>query len=617
MRKHPNRLVITSTTTDGRSEGPFSVPMRKKDLLEVAQKGGFFSYVAGVAYKIVNEFQVSGIEIDNFSTDLPLEKGLSSSAAVCVLVARAFNVLYDLKMTIRGEMEYAYQGEILTPSKCGRMDQGCAYGSRPILMSYDGDFLDVEELQLTRGPLHYVLVDLRGSKSTTDILRGLQDGFPEPKTEVHHGVHKLLGDINLGITKRACEALRLGDGKTLGALMIEAQAAFDKYACPACPAQLTMPLLHKLLSYAPIQDLIFGGKGVGSQGDGTAQLLCKSAEAQAAVMDIVSKELQMPCLSLTLTSGPQVRKALITAAGPGSGNFPASKAVKPELFPIIDADGFAKPVVLVHVESLLAAGISDVYIVVQREDLPSFERLFKKGLSPFALSQLPRTSQEYEKSIMHLSEHVHFIVQETQEGFGHAVWCAREALGADPFVLVLGEHLYCSTASSGLSCIHQLLEVYKNTRQNVVGLQRTPVDAVSRFGTVTGVWRRNAPNDTGPNADDLLEVSRIVEKPTREAALATLAVDGLATGEMLTVFGLYVVSPKVFEHLSAAVAGNVRVGGQFQFTPALDQLRKEEGLVGFTVQGQRFDIRDPVSYARAVQAFPKARAEHAVLNVPK
>ena len=118
---------------------------------------------------------MSGLEIDNDMTDLPLEKGLSSSAAVCVLVARAFNVLYDLKvcvgsdmctlfvlalfqgimyivdiccisssfiyrpslisrvalqMTIRGEMEYAYQGEILTPSKCGRMDQGCAYGSR-------------------------------------------------------------------------------------------------------------------------------------------------------------------------------------------------------------------------------------------------------------------------------------------------------------------------------------------------------------------------------------------------------------------------------------------------------------------------------------------------------
>ena len=86
---------------------------------------------------------MAGIEIDNFMTDLPLEKGLSSSAAVCVLVARAFNVLYDLKvwhwwrltarngqLTIRGEMEYAYQGEILTPSKCGRMDQGCAYGPR-------------------------------------------------------------------------------------------------------------------------------------------------------------------------------------------------------------------------------------------------------------------------------------------------------------------------------------------------------------------------------------------------------------------------------------------------------------------------------------------------------
>ncbi len=93
----------------------------------------------GVAYQILTHYHVRGLVIDNYKTDLPIKKGLSSSAAICVLTARAFNRVYDLKMTIRGEMELAYQGEITTPSRCGRMDQGCAFGNRPILMTFDGD----------------------------------------------------------------------------------------------------------------------------------------------------------------------------------------------------------------------------------------------------------------------------------------------------------------------------------------------------------------------------------------------------------------------------------------------------------------------------------------------
>ena len=82
-----------------------------------------------------------------YRTDLPVKKGLSSSAAVCVLAARAFNRLYELKMTTRGEMESAYRGEITTPSRCGRMDQGCAYGSNPVLMTFDGEQIDVREFR--------------------------------------------------------------------------------------------------------------------------------------------------------------------------------------------------------------------------------------------------------------------------------------------------------------------------------------------------------------------------------------------------------------------------------------------------------------------------------------
>ena len=166
-------------------------------------------------------------------------------------------------------------------------------------------------------PLHYVLVDLQGTKSTTLILQGLQDGFPNPSTDVHRGVHELLGPINKDICDRACKALAVGDVEMLGKLMYEAQAAFDRLAQPACPSQLTMPLLHKVMDHAPLKELVYGIKGVGSQGDGTGQLLCKSSEAQAEVQKILLEAFSMPSITLSITSGPEITTAVIPAAGVG------------------------------------------------------------------------------------------------------------------------------------------------------------------------------------------------------------------------------------------------------------------------------------------------------------
>lgn len=166
------RLIIKSP-----DRNVFDVPMTKSALLKAASEGGYYSYAAGVAYSIQTTYNVGGIEIDNYKTSLPVAKGLSSSAAICVLVARAFNKVYGLKLTVRGEMELAYQGEILTPSQCGRMDQACAFGTKPVVMYFDGDFLDVKSIQL-RSQIHLVIVDLCAAKDTTTILQSLQDSFP-------------------------------------------------------------------------------------------------------------------------------------------------------------------------------------------------------------------------------------------------------------------------------------------------------------------------------------------------------------------------------------------------------------------------------------------------------
>ena len=113
------------------------------------------------------------------------------------------------------------------------------------------------------------------------ILEKLQAGFPHPRDAVEEGVHTLLGPLNADIVARALAHVRAGEVAQLGTLMEEAQQAFDRYGGAACPEQLTAPVLHRVLATAALKPHIYGGKGVGSQGDGTVQFLCRGLEGQA------------------------------------------------------------------------------------------------------------------------------------------------------------------------------------------------------------------------------------------------------------------------------------------------------------------------------------------------
>ncbi len=591
VEPHPTALVLTSTTPDGQQIGPYEIPMEPKALLEEARSGGFWSYIAGVAYQVMTHYRVRGLTIHNTHTDLPIKKGLSSSAAICVLTARAFNRVYDLKLTVRGEMELAYQGEITTPSRCGRMDQGCAFGNRPVLMTFDGDRLETTELRVKKD-LYFVIVDLQAQKDTLEILNRLNRCYPLAKNEIERGVQELLGPINRRIVHQAVEALQEGDAERLGALMTEAQAFFDRYAVPACPEELTAPILHRVLNYAPLKPHIWGGKGVGSQGDGTAQFVARSAADQQAVVEIIERDLGMACLKLTLRTGPQVRKAVIPAAGFGTRLFPASKATKKELFPIVDRDGIAKPAILLIVEEALEAGIEEVIIIVQQEDLEDFRSFFNVQVSIENYNKLPRHFQEYSRRILEIGRRVSFVIQTAQEGFGHAVYCAREAVGNEPFLLMLGDHIYRSCGTR--SCAQQLLEAYAQYGVSVLGLRRTPEEQIGNFGTVTGVWSEDG---------QVLNITELAEKPTVDMARTNLRVPGLPDGEYLTVFGQYVIKPQIFDYLEEHIANNVRERGEFQLTSALDRLRQEDGFLGLIVEGQRYDIGLPDSYLETLRRF--------------
>lgn len=593
VKLHPTHLILKTTLNDDTKLGPVRLPMEKSVLLAAAEAGDFFSYAAGVAYYVLTNYQVKGLEIDNYLTDLPIKKGLSSSAAICVLVARAFNRLYNLKMTLRGEMEVAYQGEILTPSQCGRMDQGCAYGNQPILMSFDGAKTDVIELKVPKD-LFVVIVDLGADKNTSEILRDLNQGYPIATNEIQANVQHYLSVISSQITQEAVTALQQGDAEKLGQLMTLAQQQFDQLLTPASPAQLTAPKLHHLLHYSPLQPYIWGGKGVGSQGDGAAQFIAKNAESQAKVIEIIERDFpQMQCLKLTLRPQALVRKAVIPAAGFGTRMFPTTQVVKKELFPIIDQDGRAKPVILAIVEEALKAGVEEIGIVVQKSDIEVFEALFKQPPSPEIFQKLSPINQEYSQYLQKIGEHITFLIQDTQDGFGHAVFCAKNWVNHEPFLLLLGDHIYISTLES--SCSRQLVEVYSQVRQSVIGLQMSPVEVIHHYGCATGIWQEK---------NSILTLTKLAEKPKADYARQHLQVEGMPEDVFLSVFGMYILEPNIFEYLAEHIEQNLREKGEFQLTSCLDRLRETNGLSGYLVKGKSFDTGQPQVYRQTLIDFP-------------
>jgi len=594
IKPHPDRLIFRSSLTQGSERQEFEIPMRADALLEEARRGGFFSYVAGVAYQILTHNTVKGLVIDNYATDLPVKKGLSSSAAVCVLTARAFNLAYDLKMTVRGEMEYAYRGEITTPSRCGRLDQGCAYGSRPVLMEFDGDSLKVSELACG-ADFHFIVADLKATKDTVRILTDLNKAFPFAQNDVEKGVQECLGPTNKRILGEAVDAIRRGDPSRLGALMTEAQRMFDRYAAPACPDQLAAPVLHRVLAHPALAPYVLGGKGVGSQGDGSVQLLAKDAQARETAIGIFERDLGLTCLRLTVARSKKIRKAVITAAGYGTRLFPMTSAVRKEFLPVVDRKGRMLPLILANVEEVAAAGIEEICIIIQEQDRRFFEDFFGQNLPPGLYEKLSAHARESLSAIKDLGKRIVFRSQDVQHGLGHAVYQVRDWVGAEPFMLVLGDHLFVPRGAVG--CARQLVDRFEQLETALVALQPTPESEIGRFGTVGGSWV------DGDEKRDLLEIAMFKEKPDKEFASEFLTVDGLPEKTFLTVFGLYILTSGLFAELARASQDSEADGHEVQLTDALEQLRHRERFLGLVIEGEKIDIGLPEGYITGLLKF--------------
>ena len=290
-----------------------------------------------------------------------------------------------------------------------------------------------------------------------------------------------------------------------------------------------------------------------------------------------------------------LRKAVIPAAGYGTRMYPASKAFKKEFFPIVDKDGYAKPAIQMIIEEAVESGIEEVCLIVQKGGEEDFKSYFNEPVPSDLwerLSKLPWAVEQTEK-LRDLGRRLHYVVQEEQKGFGHAVYCTRDWVAGEPFLLMLGDHIYES--HGGIRCARQLLEVFSRLAKSTSAVRRTPEDELHLFGTIGGM--------PAPNKPRLYQVTELKEKPSPEYAREHLTIKGIPPGEYLCIFGQYALTPTIFDCIQYHIDNDILERGEIQLTNALDRLRKQEGYYAYETDGERYDIGTPEVYAKTMGSY--------------
>jgi UTP-glucose-1-phosphate uridylyltransferase/mevalonate kinase len=564
----------------------FSCAMNADRLKDIAHSDSFFSYCAGVASYMLEWYNVGGVKITLTSMTLPMKSGLSSSAAICVLVARAFNQLYRLNLSTMGEMNIAYWGELRTSSRCGRLDQACAFGVRPVLMSFDGEEISVDRLSIKK-TLYWVFADLCSKKDTIKILRDLNRGYPFANEDKEIRLQEALGKDNIEVINKAIKYIKEGNLEELGALMTHAQNLFDQKVAPMCPSELSSPLLHKTLEDPNIKALTYGGKGVGSQGDGSIQFLARDKECQEQLIHYL-ESLGMRPFKLTIAPRCTVRKAVIPVAGFGTRLYPATRFLKKDFFPIVDTDGYVKPVILILLEELIDSGIEEICIVVgSDEERNQYREFFEKSLPEEHLHKLQPEMKLYEKKIKNIGQHLRFVYQTEKRGFGHAVYQTVEFAAGEPVLLLLGDTLYRSNVNK--SCTRQFLEAFEHFNCPMVSIHSIPLNDVHHYGIISGHW------DT--NKEKNLHVDKFIEKPSIEYAQNNMGTKNrLGDIEYFSVFGQYIITSDVYDQLKKDIEETSDFQKEIELTNAIDKVRATTGLTGVKLDGRMFDMGKPDAF---------------------
>jgi UTP--glucose-1-phosphate uridylyltransferase len=293
-----------------------------------------------------------------------------------------------------------------------------------------------------------------------------------------------------------------------------------------------------------------------------------------------------------------VRKAVIPIAGLGTRHFPASHAVKKELFPVVGPDGIARALFHYHLLALDAAGIEEICIIVQPGEEETVRR-YLRGPGDDYLKRLvkyPVLLREAEQMGKFLTR-IHFAVQRQQEGYGHAVYQTKGFAGGEFILLCLGDHLFSGKPISPYRELAQMAAAAGSL--SVSAVNRITADDLKGYGTIAGLRRAENPR--------LIDVSLIIEKPAVAVAREKLRVNDLSADTWLGWFGMHLLAPSIYEILEEMIRDDVRDNGEFQLTRAQEIQRQREGYLALEMTAaERFDFGVPDDFVRSLQAFRHA-----------
>ena len=255
--------------------------------------------------------------------------------------------------------------------------------------------------------------------------------------------------------------------------------------------------------------------------------------------------------------------------------MPATKSLPKEMLPIVD-----KPLIQYAVEEAHAAGIEE-FIFVTGRGKAAIEDHFDHSyeLEDLLSSRNKLEALEALRAVVPGAGQVAYTRQQEPLGLGHAVWCARNLVGDEPFAVLLADDLILSDKP----CLSQMVEAVSETGGNMVAVMDVPREHTSRYGIL----------DVGSDDGRLVEVRGLVEKPEPVAAPSTLS-----------VIGRYILMPEVFDHLGQKKPG---AGGEIQLTDAMAKMIGGRPFHGLRFEGTRFDCGDKLGFLQATIAFGLAR----------
>ncbi len=271
----------------------------------------------------------------------------------------------------------------------------------------------------------------------------------------------------------------------------------------------------------------------------------------------------------------RVRKAVFPVGGMGTRFLPATKAMPKEMLPVVD-----KPLIQYAVEEAQAAGIEE-FIFVTGRGKTAIEDHFDHNIElENILKERGKTAEvKLVSGPMLQPGQVAYTRQQEPLGLGHAVWCARELVGNEPFAVLLADDLVMAETP----CLKQMVDSFEKTSGNIVAVVDVPKEHTNRYGIV----------DTGAENGSLVEVNGLVEKPDPKDAPSTLS-----------VIGRYVLLPEVFEHLAQKEKG---ASGEIQLTDSMAKMIGTSPFHGLRFEGRRFDCGDKAGFFEANLAFALAR----------